>query len=84
MHWLSWEPLCEPIFFFFFFFMYFCIKSSIGTRVKLAGYKSALKSPVVYSTDCSKAVVSVLFLLFVVLCSFVVPPCFLFLYVLWC
>ena len=26
MHWLSWEPLCEP------HFMYFCIKSSIGTQ----------------------------------------------------
>ena len=26
MHWLSWEPLCEPI------FMYLCIKSSIGTQ----------------------------------------------------
>ena len=26
MHWLSWEPLCEPN------FMYVCIKSSIGTQ----------------------------------------------------
>ena len=35
--------------------------------MKLAVYKSALKSPVVYSTDRSKAVVPVLVLLFVAL-----------------
>ena len=48
-------------------FMYFCIGSSIGTRVKLASCKSALNPPVVYSTDRSKAVVPVLVLLFVAL-----------------
>ena len=48
-------------------FMCFCIKSSIGTRVKLASCKSALNPPVVYSTDRSKAVVQVLALLFVAL-----------------
>ena len=54
--------------------MYFCIKSSIGPRVKLASCQSALNlplppppSPVVYSTDRSKAVVPVLVLLFVTL-----------------
>ena len=47
--------------------MYFCIKSSIGPRVKLASCKSALNPPVVYSTDRSKAMVSVLVLLFVAL-----------------
>ena len=36
-------------------------------RVKLAGRKSALNSPVVYFTDRSKAVISVLVLLFVAL-----------------
>ena len=54
-----------------------------GPRVKLVGCKSALNRPppppppptltVVYSTDCSTAVILVLFLLFVALCSFVVP-----------
>ena len=33
--------------------------------MKLAGRKSALNTPVVYFTDCSKAVVPVLILLFV-------------------
>ena len=47
--------------------MYICIKSSIGTRVKLASCKSALNPPVVCSTDRSKAVVPVLVLLFVAL-----------------
>ena len=36
-----------------------------GPRVKLAGRKSALNPPVVYSTDRSKVVVPVLVLLFV-------------------
>ena len=45
--------------------MCFCIKSSIGTHG--ASYKSALNPPVVCSTDCSKAVVPVLVLLFVAL-----------------
>ena len=52
--------------------MYFCINSSIGTQ----GVKVILTPsprPVVYSTDCSKAVAMVLFLLFVALCSSVVP-----------
>ena len=35
--------------------------------MKLAGHKSALNPPVVYSTDCSKAVVPVLVFLFVAL-----------------
>ena len=47
--------------------MCFCIKSSIGTRVKLASCKSALNPTVVYSTDRSKAVFSVLVLFFVAL-----------------
>ena len=47
--------------------MYFCIKSSIGARVKLASCKSALNPPVVYSTDRSKVVVLVLVLLFIAL-----------------
>ena len=38
-----------------------------GPRVKLASCKSALNQPVVCSTDCSKAVVPVLVLLFVAL-----------------
>ena len=62
MHWLSWEPLCEPIF--------LCIsvlRVASGSRVKLASCKSALNPPVVYSTDRSKAVVPVLVLLFVAL-----------------
>ena len=59
MHWLSWEPLCEPN------FMYFYIKSSIGNQVKLAICKSALNPP--WPTDRSKAVVSVLVLFFVAL-----------------
>ena len=53
--------------------MYFCIKRlrvASGPRVKLASCKSALNPPVVFSTDRSKAVVLVLFLLFVTL-SFV-------------
>ena len=48
-------------------FMYFCIKRCIGTRLKLASCKSALNSPVVYSTDRSKVVVPVLVLLFIAL-----------------
>ena len=53
--------------------MCFCIKSSIGPKVKLASCKSALTTPhpppppVVCSTDRSKAVVPVLVLLFVAL-----------------
>ena len=47
--------------------MYFCIKSSIGIRVKLASCKSALTPTVVYSTDRSKAVVPMLVLLCVAL-----------------
>ena len=48
------------------------IKSGTGTRVKLPSCKSALTpppppTPVVYSTDRSKAVVPVLFLFFVAL-----------------
>ena len=39
----------------------------LGPRVTLAGRKSALNSPVVYSIDRSKAVAPVLVLLFVAL-----------------
>ena len=47
--------------------MYFCIKSS---RLKMASCKSALNPAVVFSTDRSKAVVLMLFLLFVALSVF--------------
>ena len=43
------------------------LRVASGPRVKLASCKSASKSPVVYSTDRSKAVVPVLVLLFVTL-----------------
>ena len=43
------------------------ISKSTFSRVKLAGRKNALKSPVVYSTDRCNAVVPVLVLLFVAL-----------------
>ena len=43
------------------------LRVASGPRVKLASCKNALKSPVVYSTDRSKAVVPVLVLLFVAL-----------------
>ena len=49
------------------------IRVPSGPKMKLASCKNALNSPVVYSTDRPKAVVLVLFLLFVALCSFVVP-----------
>ena len=48
-------------------FMYFCIKSSIGTQVKLAGCESALNPPVVCSADRSGAVVPVFVSFFVAL-----------------
>ena len=54
---------------------YLCIsvlRVTTGPRVKLAGCKSVLNPPVVYTTDRSKGVVLVLFLLFVALCSFIV------------
>ena len=43
------------------------LRVASGPRMKLASCKNALKPPVVYSTDRSKAVVPVLVLLFVVL-----------------
>ena len=43
------------------------LKIGLGPRVKLASCESALNSPVVYSTDRSKAMVPVLVLLFVAL-----------------
>ena len=43
------------------------LRVASGPKVKLASYRSALKSPVVYSTDRSKAVVRVLVLLLVAL-----------------
>ena len=45
------------------------LRVASGPRVKLASCKSALNPPVVYSTDRSKAVVLVLFLLFVLFFS---------------
>ena len=46
------------------------LRVASGPRVKLGSCKCALNPPVVYSTDRSKAVVQVLFLLFVlVLCA---------------
>ena len=59
MHWLSWEPLCEPSFY------VFVLRVASGPRVKLASCKSALNPTVVCSTDRSKVVVPVLVLLFV-------------------
>ena len=64
MHWLSWEPLCERIFY------VQCISElrvASGPGMKLACRKSALKLPMVYSTERSKAMASVLVLLFVAL-----------------
>ena len=55
------------------FLCFSVLRVTSGPRVKLAGRKSALNAPVVYSIDRTKAVVLVLFLLFVALCSFVVP-----------
>ena len=43
------------------------LRVALGPRVKLASCKSALNPPVVCPTDCSKAVVPVLVLLFVAL-----------------
>ena len=63
MNWLSSKPLCEPKFYVFFSEL----SVTSGPRVKLAGCKSALNPPLVYSTDCSKAVVPALVLLFVAL-----------------
>ena len=63
------------------------IRVGLGPRVKLAGRKNALNPTVVYSTDRSKAVVSVLVLLFVALwfilrgdLFYVLPCVILFLY----
>ena len=46
------------------------LRVASGPRVKLAGCKSALTTPMVYSTDRSKAVVLMLVLLFVALWLF--------------
>ena len=43
------------------------LRVALGPRVKLASCKNALNPPVVCSTDCSKAVVLVIVLLFVAL-----------------
>ena len=43
------------------------LRVASGSRVKLASCKSALNPPVVYSTDCFRAVVPVLVLLFLAL-----------------
>ena len=51
-------------------FLYISVlRVASGPRVKLARCKSALNSTVVYSTDRSKAVVLVVFLLFVLFFS---------------
>ena len=66
---------------------YLCVsvlRVASGPRVKLAGSKSALNPPVVYSADCSKAVVPVVVLLFVALCLFYEAICFMFYLVLFC
>ena len=57
--------------------MYFCIKSSMVTQGEVSSCKSALNPPppVVYSYDCSKAVVPVLVLLFVALFSICFMSC---------
>ena len=57
------------------------LRVASGPRVKLASCKSVLNPTVVYSTDRSKAVVLVLFLLFVTL---LFPHCFLFYFVFFC
>ena len=65
MHWLSWEPLCEPN-----FYVFLCVsvlRVASGPRVKLVSCKSALNPLVICSTDRSKAVVPVLVLFFVAL-----------------
>ena len=54
------------------------LRLASGPSVKLASCKHALSHPVVYSTDCSKAVVLVLVLLFVALWF---PHCLLFLFI---
>ena len=47
-------------------FLYISVfRVALGPRVKLAGHKSALNPPLVYSTDHSKAMTPVLVLLFV-------------------
>ena len=56
---MHWELLCEPIFLGISVF-----RVASGPRVNLACCKNALNPLVVYSTDRSKAVVPVLFLLF--------------------
>ena len=50
-----------------FFLCISVLRVASGPRVKLASCKSALNSPVVYSTDRSKSVIPVLVLLFVAL-----------------
>ena len=49
------------------FLCFSVLRVTLGPRVKLAGRKSALNPQVVNSTDCSKAVVPVLVLVFVAL-----------------
>ena len=55
-----------------------------GPRMKLASCKSALKPPVVYSTDRSKAGVPVLVLLFLLFGLFYEVVCFVSYHVLFC
>ena len=49
------------------FICFSVLRVATGPRMKLASCKSALNTPVVYSTDRSKAVVPMLVLLFVAL-----------------
>ena len=60
------------------------IRIASGPWVKLAGCKSALNPPVVYSTDRSKAVVPVLVLLFVPFDFFYEAICCMSFHVLFC
>ena len=57
--------------------MYFCIKGSIGIQGEVGRVKKAFNPTVIYSTDRSKAVVLMLFLVFVALWF---SHCFLFLF----
>ena len=60
------------------------LRVASGPRVKLASCTSALKPPVIYSTDRSKAMVPVLVVLFVTLWLFYEAVCFMSYLVLFC
>ena len=67
---MSWEPLCQPT-----FYVFSVLRVTLGPKVKLAGCKSALNPPVVYSTVLGQWF-PVLVLLFVALCLFYEAICF--------